>query len=334
MRMYGTKALGNVSLITAGVPALAIAWLGLLSVDAAQAAIPDANGVYTACLNKTLGTIRLIDGEARKRCLAKIEKELTWSEVGPTGPEGDMGPPGSHGEMGQKGEMGPPGPKGQDGADGNTILNGSGQPPEQVGLLGDFYIDTSAWCIYGPLTASGWGTGVPWRSDGDCGPSQMVFITSQVYSGDLDGVSGADQKCQDSAQAAGLSGIYKAWIADDTNGPDSTFNQHDSRYRTVKGTTVAFNWADLTDGSLAVELNEDEYGMIITPPNGAWAATAADGAPRAENGQLTCHAWTLSVNDSDTVGEVIVLLSTQSSGLESLSILPCNTQLHLICVGQ
>ena len=46
------------------------------------------------------------------------------------------------------------------------------------------------------------------------GASAYVFVTSQTFTGNLGGIAGADQKCQDLADAAGLPGIYKAWLAD------------------------------------------------------------------------------------------------------------------------
>ena len=363
MMTYRTKAFGNLSRITAGViSTLAVASVALVTPNTVQAAIPDANKVYTACLNKAWGTIRLIDFEAGNRCLARIEKELTWSEVGPPGPQGEMGqkgeigppgpqgemgkkgeigppgPPGPQGEMGQKGEIGPPGPpgpQGEAGADGNTILNGSGPPPEQVGLPGDFYIDTSEWCIYGPLTASGWGTGVPLRADGDCKTSQIVFITSQVYSGDLGGVAGADAKCQALAQGAGLEGTYKAWLGTSTTDPASTFTQSTLPYRLVSGTLVANDWADLISGELRANLNEDEHGNVIdnniTPGINelAWTATLADGT---FNPPANCTDWT---TDGDTIeGWTINNSRTAMGGLSSLNSFSCRYLCRLFCVEQ
>jgi len=41
-----------------------------------------------------------------------------------------------------------------------TFLNGSGAPSDEAdGDDGDFYIDTTAWDIYGPKTSGAWGTG-------------------------------------------------------------------------------------------------------------------------------------------------------------------------------
>ena len=43
----------------------------------------------------------------------------------------------------------------------NTILNGNTAPTLITGNVGDLYLDTNTNLLYGPKTASGWGTGVP-----------------------------------------------------------------------------------------------------------------------------------------------------------------------------
>ena len=76
--------------------------------------------------------------------------------------EGPEGPKGSKGE------------KGESGADGSQILSGTGAPATTLGKVGDFYFDTSARAIYGPKTATGWGTPIVLSGTG------------------IDGVDGAD----------------------------------------------------------------------------------------------------------------------------------------------
>jgi hypothetical protein len=49
------------------------------------------------------------------------------------------------------------GSSGPQGAAGRTILSGSGQPSSEIGVNGDFYIDTLATTIYGPKTNGDWG---------------------------------------------------------------------------------------------------------------------------------------------------------------------------------
>lgn len=45
------------------------------------------------------------------------------------------------------------------GTDGKTVLSGTGAPSALLGVDGDFYVDKSAWDIYGPKTGGAWGDG-------------------------------------------------------------------------------------------------------------------------------------------------------------------------------
>ena len=72
------------------------------------------------------------------------------------------GADGADGADGTDGTDGADGTDGTDGTNGKTILNGTGEPDSSVGVVGDFYVDTSADTIYGPKDSSGspWGSGV------------------------------------------------------------------------------------------------------------------------------------------------------------------------------
>jgi hypothetical protein len=60
---------------------------------------------------------------------------------------------GAMGPQGDKGEVGTPG------TDGKTILSGASDPTESTGKSGDFYINANNYLLFGPKTASGWGSG-------------------------------------------------------------------------------------------------------------------------------------------------------------------------------
>lgn len=97
--------------------------------------------------------------------------------------------------------------------------------------------------------------------------SYTVFVTSVNYDGlALDGIGGADHKCQTLAQAAGLSGRYMAWLTDSATGtsPSNRFHQSTIPYRLVNGVQVAANWTDLVDGTLSAAINLNESGVIVT----------------------------------------------------------------------
>lgn len=85
---------------------------------------------------------------------------------------------------------------------------------------------------------------------GDEAPtSKMIFWTDQKYDGDLGGVSGADEKCQLSADTAGVKGIFKAWIGVSTHTEFTParpgFSYYDLPYTNVDGSLVADNFLHL-----------------------------------------------------------------------------------------
>lgn len=75
------------------------------------------------------------------------------------------------------------------GEDGRTVLNGSGAPSSGIGLDGDFYLDTSAWDIYGPKNES-WGS--PTTLIGPQGDQGSQGIQGETGPEGADGAEGAD----------------------------------------------------------------------------------------------------------------------------------------------
>ena len=112
-------------------------WLRLFAVAAAlfavaggiaYATIPDSGSVYTGCMLKNIGTVRLIDpslpaSKLMSHCTA-FETKITWNQSGqaglpgPAGPKGDTGTTGAQGPAGPKGDTGAAGATGPAGADG------------------------------------------------------------------------------------------------------------------------------------------------------------------------------------------------------------------------
>ena len=87
----------------------------------AYATIPGAGNVYSACMLKGVGTIRLIDKSLpstnlMSRCTDK-EIEVTWNQAG------QPGPPGDDGAAGASGANGADGADGADGQDGVSVTS-------------------------------------------------------------------------------------------------------------------------------------------------------------------------------------------------------------------
>lgn len=86
---------------------------------------------------------------------------------------------------------------------------------------------------------------------------RRVFVTSEVFTGDLGGIAGADQKCQTAAENAGLPGEYMAWISSSEGAPAERFVQSVVPYRQLDGVQIAASWSELIDGDL-------ESGIYLT----------------------------------------------------------------------
>ena len=115
----------------------------------------------------------------------------------------------------------------------------------------------------GSPTDAGGGDG----SDGFTLPKNFrVFVTSEIWSGNLGGLAGADAKC--TAAASKLGGKWMAWLSTSTNSPALRFTSAKSPYDTipyvlVDGTPLASDWAHLT-GKFGLQnaINRDESGAL------------------------------------------------------------------------
>lgn len=81
----------------------------VLAGSVAWAAIPGPGGVYSACMLKNVGTVRLIDkslppGNLMSHCKPALEVEITWNQQGLQGLPGAPGTPGAAGTDGEDGE--------------------------------------------------------------------------------------------------------------------------------------------------------------------------------------------------------------------------------------
>ncbi len=132
--------------------------------------------------------------------------------------------------------------------------------------------------------------------------ARTVFVTSTEVTGNMGGLDGADATCQSLAEAAGLSGTFKAWLSD-SNGtsPATRFNRYDNLpYELVDGTRIADDWADLTDKSIQNPISLDEYGVNIGGTS-VYTFTAGTGVAYTETATYgSCEDWTSDSADLKT----------------------------------
>ncbi len=141
-----------------------------------------------------------------------------------------------------------------------------------------------------------------------CVRRYTVFVTSTTYDGDLDGLAGADAKCQAQADAAGLSGTFKAWLSDATGSPSTRFTRSvGAPYVLVDGTVIADNYAALTNSPLQHPIDKTEAGGAppVEPIFGrsvVWSGTNENGTLKWQ--EHTCSSWTSAAStDVATLGE-------------------------------
>lgn len=198
-------------------------------------------------------------------------------EDGAEGPEGPQGPAGEDGAPGEPGAPGADGQDGQDGADGapgedgRTVLSDSGVPDSGVGEDGDFYIDTTAWEIYGPKTAGAWGSGTslvgPEGEQGEPGPAGADGAQGDPGPPGADGQDGIDGE-PGPPGADGIDGedgrsAYEIWLnPDPAPEPDGRFEFLKDDFSDPTESPVwdfYSNDANNIDGRLRLPLAENNY---------------------------------------------------------------------------
>jgi hypothetical protein len=149
-----------------------------------------------------------------------------------------------------------------------------------------------------------------------------VFVTSTTYNGNLGGLAGGDAACQTRATAAGLPGTFRAWLSTNAVSAGSRFVHSTGPYRLVTGTTIADDWSDLTDATLAAAIDRTEIGTQV--PSLVWTGTDASGQTTGS----TCVDWTSS--SSASIARIGSAAATDS-GWTSTNNDSCTNSYRLYC---
>lgn len=162
--------------------------------------------------------------------------------------------------------------------------------------------------------------------------TNTVFVTSAVYNGDLGGLAGADARCQALADAAGLTGTYKAWLSDTTGSPSTRFTHSANPYVRVDGVIVADNWTDLTDGGLDASISINESGGL-PGWTAAWTNTTTTGTLADPSAQ--CADWSTSgVADPSQLGKYGLVTRADFLWTQYPSQMWCNDMNVIYCFEQ
>jgi cysteine-rich repeat protein len=162
----------------------------------------------------------------------------------------------------------------------------------------------------------------------DCTRDSIIFITSQTYQGNVNGLAGADQRCRMLAAIADLPRFetYRAWLSSSTKSAGERLLHSRGRYVLVNGLVVAQDWDALVSGTLEHPINVDENSQ--TQAVRAWTSTLASG--EAAPGADFCDDWT-GVLDFDGGTGLPGATDATWSFFENV---PCDVELRLYCLEQ
>jgi cysteine-rich repeat protein len=160
---------------------------------------------------------------------------------------------------------------------------------------------------------------------------RRVFVTKAKYEGNLGGLAGADEKCQEAAKKGGFVKEgerveYQAWLSDGFLSAKARLGQEgwQGRYEVKSGGLVAVGWEGLVSGALEGAWGEDEDGEVKSTT--VWTNTGADGSGL---GQAHCGGWTAATDGhSGGVGSS----GKVDAGWTELGQVPCNSSMSIYCI--
>lgn len=161
-------------------------------------------------------------------------------------------------------------------------------------------------------------------------PGLRVFVSSLRYPADLrtaggqaTGRASADYICQTLADAAGIGGVWRAWLSTTDKHAVNHIQGNGPWYR-IDGQLAFPNRATLGTTPM-VPIAVDEHGGMPDPFYEAWTGTAIGGflAPLGSRQSVTCYDWTSTV-DSTLVGGVVGDIDANGSSWTNLAVGYCS----------
>ncbi len=125
--------------------------------------------------------------------------------------------------------------------------------------------------------------------------ARLAFVTTEVFSGDLDGLALADATCAGIAAEQGFdrASAFKAWLSDGVATPvkrlENAAADLETPFARRDGQILADNLEDLIANGLHVPLDVTETGMILPAAEFAWSNIGADGEPASPTNH--CVEW-------------------------------------------
>jgi hypothetical protein len=189
----------------------------------AYATIRDGGNVYTACMLKNVGTIRLIDPSLPSTNLmshcTSLETQISWNQIGQRGLDGPQGP------QGPKGDPGATGPAGLDGTDGTSVTSATlvaGDPNCPNGGSGFRAATGTTYACNGAVGSSGLDVKTVF-AEGDVPSMAAGLVRAACPTGyQVTGGGFNTHKSGVEVSASSPEDIFETWVVDAFNHTDET----------------------------------------------------------------------------------------------------------------
>ncbi len=168
--------------------------LAIVLVGGAAWAMAQASGQIAACVDNDKGKVSTLGFEENVSCDPDKETKITWSMMGPEGPQGEPGPQGPEGpqgpqgEPGPQGELGPQGPQGEPGPQGPE--GPQGPPGDAVKADPPCFDNANRYVDCGNGTVMDTVTGLIWLKKANCFGQMYYGEANNAAAGLKDGDCG------------------------------------------------------------------------------------------------------------------------------------------------
>jgi cysteine-rich repeat protein len=210
--------------------------------------------------------------------------------------------------------------------DGNRETGDGCSPDCELEVCGDGVVAAHEVCDDGNAI-DGDGCSVACQRD-----AYFVFVTSERYPGTFGGLNQADARCAERAAAAGLPGVFLAWLSAGNDTPMTRLAPSTLPYVLRDGSQIAKNWQDLTDSLLLHPIDVTETGAPLMadgcdPETAVWTATKPNGSSAGTDVQ--CVGWMFPLANG-RAGDSSSINAGWTNGCN----ITCQTALRFYCFEQ
>lgn len=161
---------------------------------------------------------------------------------------------------------------------------------------------------------------IPLGDSPDDGP-KLLFMTNGEWKGNLEGLQGADEKCNAEASSRGFSGTFQALLATSSSRPDSRSNHYTNDYLNPVGKNLRSGYYFL--------FSQPYLDNPVLPSGTAvvWTGLNIDKSSKDDH----CHNWT---SDSALLRGGVGFADAYGANWVDANEYNCNVARHLYCIEQ